>query len=130
MHDGLGEAQEFREERGPSASRGHKVHDLGDNCCRCVELAAKFRQLTHDPLMLGVGPIKECPSRARIEQQGSQVRELPSCNSRCQLSCHTAGPVGQRRERRDRRPSGLKQRLLGGGKRIQIEICRGWPHAS
>lgn len=69
MHDGLGGAQEFREERGPAASRSDQVHDLGDNGCRCVELAAEFGQRTCDPPMLGIGAVKERHSRTRVEQQ-------------------------------------------------------------
>ena len=67
MHDSLGGEQELREERGPSASRSHEVHYLGDNGRCRVELAAEGGQLTPDPLMLGVQPIKESYSRTRIE---------------------------------------------------------------
>lgn len=85
-------AKELRKKRRPSSSGRHEVHDLGDHSCRCVKLAAEIGQFTLDPLMLEIRPVQKGYSWPRIEQQRLHVRQFRSRSSRCQASCHSAGP--------------------------------------
>ena len=92
MNGGVCRAKELRKKRWPSSSRSHKVHDLGDHSCRCVKLAAEIGQFTLDPLMLGILTVQKGYSWPRVEQQRPHVRQFRSRSSRCQASCHSAGP--------------------------------------
>ena len=92
MNGGVCRAKELRKKRWPSSSGSHKVHDLGDHTCRCVKLASEIGQSTPDPLMLGIRTVQKGYSWPRIEQQRLHVRQFRPRSSRCQASCHSAGP--------------------------------------
>lgn len=72
--------------------RSDEAHHLRDNSSRCVKLADESREFTRAPSMLGVPPAAKSHRWPCIRQQRLRVRQFRCFNSRCQASCHSAGP--------------------------------------